>query len=161
MKQVPSTAAARIEDFLAQRRIAVVGVSRDEKGFARVMFRDFLSYGYDVVPVNPNAVTVEDRPCYPNVAAISPPVDGVFVLTAPSIAGQIVTECLSTGVPRVWVHFASGSKKLDPELIERCEKGGVSLIRGFCPYMFIRQTNWFHRLHGWFARRSPAYRAGK
>ena len=44
-----------VRDFLAQRRIAFVGLSRDPKHFSRVVFREMSQRGYDVVPVNPAA----------------------------------------------------------------------------------------------------------
>ena len=39
--------------FLGARRIAVVGVSRNEKDFSRYVLRELARRGHDVVPVNP------------------------------------------------------------------------------------------------------------
>jgi len=38
---------AVIQDFLAQKRIAVVGVSRDPKGFSRGLLRSMRQHGYE------------------------------------------------------------------------------------------------------------------
>ena len=43
-----------IRDFLARRRIAIVGVSHEPKEFSRMVYRAFQDRGYDVVSVNPN-----------------------------------------------------------------------------------------------------------
>ena len=43
-----------IEDFLAQRRIALIGVSRKLGSFSVPIFQEPTRRGYDVVPVNPN-----------------------------------------------------------------------------------------------------------
>ena len=50
-----------IDSFLACRRIAVVGVSRDPKDFTRQVFRAFVERGYDAVPVNTAGGEVEGR----------------------------------------------------------------------------------------------------
>ena len=42
-----------IDDFLAQRRIAVAGVSRNPHKFGNVLFRELKQRGYDVLPLNP------------------------------------------------------------------------------------------------------------
>jgi predicted CoA-binding protein len=44
-----------IEDFLAQKRIALVGLSRQPKDFSVMLFEELCRRGYDVVPVNPGA----------------------------------------------------------------------------------------------------------
>ena len=54
-----------VQDFLAQRRIALVGLSRNSKDFSHVVFREMCNRGYDMIPVNP---------AWPNwrAAAVSP-----------------------------------------------------------------------------------------
>ena len=42
-----------VNEFLAQRHIAVVGVSDVKGSFAKTVYRELRSHGYDVVPVNP------------------------------------------------------------------------------------------------------------
>jgi uncharacterized protein len=42
-----------IRDFLAHKRFAMVGVSRQPKDFSRSLFHEFLNRGYEAVPVNP------------------------------------------------------------------------------------------------------------
>ncbi|MHB8993595.1 MAG: CoA-binding protein, partial [Chloroflexota bacterium] len=44
-----------IHDFLAQKRVAVVGVSRDSRQFANGVYRALKKKGYQLYPVNPNA----------------------------------------------------------------------------------------------------------
>lgn len=58
------------DDFLAQRRIAVAGVSRNIKQPANLISRRLSDAGHEVVAVNPNAEKVEGDRCYPSVGAI-------------------------------------------------------------------------------------------
>ena len=52
------------DEFLAQHRIAVAGVSRDAKQPANLIYRRLRDTGHEVFAVNPNAGEVEGDPCY-------------------------------------------------------------------------------------------------
>ena len=41
------------KDFLAQKRIAIVGVTRDKQGWGRTLYDEFKKRGYDTYAVNP------------------------------------------------------------------------------------------------------------
>ena len=66
-----------IEDFLAQKRIAMAGISRDPANFSVKLFEELCRRGYDVVPVNPNTSEVQGRPWFARVQDIQPPVDAL------------------------------------------------------------------------------------
>jgi predicted CoA-binding protein len=76
---------ATIRDFLAQKRIAVVGVSHDPKDFSRSLLRTLPERGYDAVAVNPHLNFVDDVRCFATLAEIKPPVDDALVMTSPAI----------------------------------------------------------------------------
>jgi predicted CoA-binding protein len=98
----------KISDFLAQKRIAVAGVSRNpQTEAANLIYRKLRAAGYEVFPVNPHAERVEGDRCYPNLKAISPPVDGVVIATRPEAAEQLVRECAAIEVfPQLPPNFA-------------------------------------------------------
>ena len=51
-------------EFLAHKRVAVTGVSREPKGHgANVVYKRLLERGYEVFAVNPNADQVEGDRC--------------------------------------------------------------------------------------------------
>ena len=53
-------------EFLANRRIAVTGVSRNPRDHgSNVVYRRLRERGYEVSAVNPNADEVEGDTCYP------------------------------------------------------------------------------------------------
>ena len=60
-------------DFLAHRRLAFVGVSRNPDYFSRHLLWELLNRDYDVAPVNPALAEVEARKCYRRVQEIAPP----------------------------------------------------------------------------------------
>jgi hypothetical protein len=50
-----------IEDFLAQRRIAMVGISREPGSYSVQQFKELSRRGCDVVPVNPKTPNIHGR----------------------------------------------------------------------------------------------------
>jgi len=92
-------------EFLAHRRVAVTGVSRQPRGHgSNVVYRRFRGRGYDVVPVNPNADLVEGDRCYPNLHAIPGGVEAVVIGTSPERALETMHECAELGIEHVWMH---------------------------------------------------------
>jgi len=98
-----------IKGFLGVKRIAVVGVSRNPRDFTRILFQEFRKRGYDAVPVNPNLKEVDGLPCYASVTSLPQPVEGVLLMTKPSVTGEVVHDCAQAGVRRVWMYRATGA----------------------------------------------------
>src|SRR5439155_26051042 len=79
------TLDAKVQDFLAQKRIAVAGVSRDNSRHptGNLIYHRLKTTGHEVFPVNPRMQSFEGNPCYPDVGSIPGGVDGVVVITRP------------------------------------------------------------------------------
>ncbi|MGE5568363.1 MAG: CoA-binding protein [Rhodospirillales bacterium] len=148
---------ADIEDFLAQKRIALVGVARNPKDFNRVLFRSFRERGYDAVPVNPNAQELDGVRCFASVQEIQPPVDAVLVMTPAAKTDFIAKDCADAGVKRIWMYRAVGTGALSQPAVEFCRKKGMRVVDGHCPFMFLRDTPWPHRLHGFLVKIAGRY----
>jgi len=133
------------DEFLAQHRIAVAGVSRDSKQSANLIYRRLRDTGHEVFAVNPNADSVEGDRCYESVRAIPDGVDGVVVVTAPSVAVDVVSDCAAANVPRVWLHRAFGEGSSSEEAVKLCRDGGISVIPAGCPCMFGETADTGHK----------------
>jgi uncharacterized protein len=144
---MPESPREVISDFLAQKRIAVVGASRNPKDFNASMFRTLRERGYDAVPVNPNATEIDGLRCYARLQEIDPPVQGALVMAKPEVAEKVVQDCREAGIARVWLYGISG-KTNSPRAVEFCRANGIAVVPGFCPNMFLEGTSWFHRFHG-------------
>ena len=137
-----------VTDFLAQKRIAVAGVSRTENDAANSIYRKFRDKGYTVFAVNPNAETVEGDPCYPDLKSIPGGVDGVVIVTRPEVTEEIVRECSEAGVPRVWMHKNFGDGSTSEEAVRYCQEHGIAVIPAGCPMMFCA-PDFGHRCIKW------------
>jgi predicted CoA-binding protein len=138
---------AAIDDFLAQKRIAVAGVSREPGGShgGNIVYLRLRERGYTVFAVNPNADTVEGDPCYRSLAAIRDGVDAVVIATAPAVAPSVVQECQALGITRVWMHRSFGAGSVSKEAHELCRQSGIASIAGGCPLMYGPTSDGGHR----------------
>jgi predicted CoA-binding protein len=136
-----------IDDFLAQKRIAVAGVSREPGGKhgGNIIYTRFKERGYDVFAVNPNADTVEGDPCYRSLAAIPGGVDAVVIATTPAVAPSVVEECKTLGISRVWMHRSFGGGSVSKEAHQTCQQSGIACIAGGCPLMYGPTSDGGHR----------------
>lgn len=153
------TGLTEVNDFLAQRRLALVGVSRHEPDFSRTLLQTLRDHGYDMVPVNPALTEVAGLRCYPRVQDIKPPVDGVLVMTPAAAAAQVVRDCIEAGIGRVWLHRGTGAGAVSTEAIELCQQSGIKLVAGQCPFMFLPEPAWFHRAHRYLKKLRGTYPA--
>jgi predicted CoA-binding protein len=152
------TTAQRIEDFLKQKRLALIGLSRDKRGFSRSVFRALTEHGYEVIPVNPRAREIDGITVSSHVRDIQPPARAALIFTGAREIDQAVRDCAEAGVMHVWLPLGTGHRLLTSETAAFCRSRGVTVIAGFCPFMFLPRAGFGHRLHAFFAKRSRRYR---
>ena len=133
------------EEFLAQKRIAVAGVSRSSGQAANLVYKRLRDRGYTVFAVNPNAETVEGDHCYHDLSSIDGGVDGVVVATTPEVAEQVVHDCAELGIKRVWLHGSFGTGSRSDHAATYGREHGVRVIDGGCPCMFGKTADFGHR----------------
>ena len=143
---------ATIEDFVAQRKLAVVGVSRSAKGFGASAYRELKAKGYQVYPVHPEAESVIGDRCFPSLAALPEPVDGVLVIVPPAQSERVVDEAIAAGIHRIWLQQGAESEVA----IERARKDGASVVHGECILMFAggqgSRIGFPHNMHRFFRK---------
>lgn len=147
-----------IDDFLAQKHIAFVGVSRDPKQFANAVYRHLRENGRVMYPVNEAAggELVEGDRCYGRLAEVPDPVDGVVIMVPAASTARVVLEAIDRGIPRVWMHRGAGPGSVSPGAVRLCQESGVAVVDGACPLMFDEPVRGVHRLHRLLAGRRIA-----
>ena len=143
-----------IAEFLSGKRFAVAGVSRSSDQPANSIYRRLQDSGYEVFPVNPNASEVEGVKCYPDIASIPQPLDGVVIVTHPDASIEVVRQCSESGVQRVWFHRSIGDGSVSEEAVRECEERGIVPIVGGCPMMFCEPVDFGHKCMRWWFQRT-------
>jgi uncharacterized protein len=141
------SSASPITTFLAHRRLAFVGVSRDPKDFSRSLFRDWQARGYELVPIHPEAAEIEGRKAYPRIADVDPPVRAAFVMTPPAQTERVARECADAGVEALWMHRGVGQGAVSDAAVAACRSRGMSVVAGACPFMFLPGSGGVHAFH--------------
>ena len=133
-------------EFLAQKRIAVTGVSRSPKDHgANVVYKRLRDRGYTVFAVNPNADEVEGDPCYHDLKSVPAGVEGVVIGTSPHNAEATMREAVDLGINRVWMHRGPGPGSVSDEATRYGRAPGVVVIDGGCPLMFDPTADGGHK----------------
>lgn len=139
-----------VAEFLAGKRIAVAGVSREKGQAANAVYRKLRDSGYEVFPVNPNATEVEGMRCYSDLGSIPGPIEGVIIATHPDAAVEVVRGCAVAGVSRVWFHRSFGQGSVSSAAVQECEARGIQCIVGGCPLMYCEPVDLGHRCMRWW-----------
>ena len=134
-------------DFLACRRVAVTGVSREPKNHgSNVVYKRLRDRGYEVFAVNPNAEEVEGDPSYHDLRSIPGGVEAVVIGTRPETAEQTMRECADLDIRHVWMHRGPGGGSVSPAAAAYGREQGIRVIDGGCPCMFAPTADAGHRL---------------
>jgi len=135
-----------VQDFLAQEKIAVVGVSDQRETGCNLAYRKLKETGYAVSAVNPRLTSFEGDPCYPDLKSIPEKPDAVFILTNPKVTEEVVQQCVDLGIQRVWMHCLMGTKpglaasmtSVSQDAVRMCRENGIEVIPGSCPNQFLK-----------------------
>lgn len=137
--------------FLACKRIAVTGVSRNAKGHgANSVAKRLRERGYTVFNINPNAPEIDGQPCYPSLKAVPGGVEAVVIGTKPERALGTVQEAAELGVKLVWMHSDGSQGSVSLEAAAYGRQHGMTVIDGGCPLMFGPASDGGHRFMCWY-----------
>ena len=134
-----------VQNFLAQKKIAVVGVSDKRETGCNLAYTKFKENGYQVFAVNPRISTFNGDACYPDLKSLPEKPDAVFLLTNPKVTDQLIQQCVEIGVKHVWMHCMMGTKpglaasitSVSPSAVEVCKANGIEVIPGSCPNQYL------------------------
>ena len=139
--------AEAASDFLAHKRVAVTGVSREPKSHgSNTVYKRLRERGYDVFAVNPNAKEVEGDRSYKDLRSIPGGVDAVVIGTRPERAEATMQECAELGIKHVWMHWGAGASSVSEAATVYGREHGITVIDGGCPLMFGPTADFGHKV---------------
>ena len=134
-------------EFLANKRVAVTGVSRTPKDHgSNIVYRRMKDRGYEVFAVNPNTDEVEGDRSHHDLRSIPGGVDAVVIGTKPETAEQTMRECAELGIKHVWMHRGPGAGSVSKEAAAYGREHGIAVIDGGCPCMFGPTADFGHKV---------------
>jgi predicted CoA-binding protein len=148
-----------IEKFLKCKQIAMVGVSRDPRSFSRQVWGAFRSRGYDIRPVHPAGSEIDGVASVQHISELLPRPDCALIMVRQDAQRPLLEECLAAGIDLVWIYGIRGRRDVDEGLLKWCDSVNLKVIAGQCPFMFLPETPFYHRIHrginrmfGWHPR---------
>jgi len=141
------TSKTVVEDFISQKSLAVVGVSRRGQKFGNMAYRELKAKGYKLYPIHPSAETLEGDRAYADLESLPEKVGGVLVVIPPAQTEKVVREAAAAGVRRVWMQQGSESAAA----VQFCKENGIAEVHGECILMFAGKSA-FHKPHRWVWR---------
>ena len=136
-----------IDEFYAQKKIALIGASRSKKKYGGGLLKELLEKGYEAIPVNPHAKVIQNRTCYKNIKDIPEEISAAIAIVPSSAQEQVVLDAAEAGVKTLWLHEHVMKGVSNPKAIYLCEEKGMTCITGFCPFMFIPDAGFPHNIH--------------
>lgn len=134
-----------VEKFLAQKNIAVVGVSRKKTKFGNAIYKELKQKNYQVYPINPNMDAFDGDTCYPDLLSLPEKVDAAVINVRPVQTEKVLREAKEAGINNVWLQQGSQS----PDAIKFCEENEINCVSNECILMFAQPSAFIHRAHRW------------
>ncbi len=149
-----TSVSEQIDSFLHLSSIAVIGISSAKPTVANAVLKKLRTGSRTVFGVGRSTQQFDGEICYPSLASLPAPVQGVFVAARPENIAAVAEECITAKVQYLWIHNMGGtalpsSSPLAP-VIERCRTAGMTVIPGACPMMFVPDADLGHRCIKWF-----------
>ena len=87
------------------KTIAVVGLSSERSKAGYYVPAYLQAQGYRIIPVNPNLDTALGEKAYPDLPAVSEPVDLVLIFRRPEAVPPFVDQAIEIGAKAVWMQL--------------------------------------------------------
>ena len=137
-----------IDDFLSQKPLAVIGVSRNPKKFGYVCFRDLKKRGFFTIPINPYIDSIDGEKCYPDIKSFPGKIGALLIVVHPEETEKVLADAFASGIKYIWMQRGAESEKA----ISFCSAKGINLIYGECILMFAHPVQSFHKFHRIFVK---------
>lgn len=138
------TTRSSVDQFLAQKSLALAGASRSAKKFGNTILKELTKKGYHIDLVHPEAAEIDGHKCYASVEDLPGPVGGLVIVVPPEQTEKLVRQAVAAGIKNVWMQQGSESS----EAAKFCQDNGINEVHGECILMFAQPTG-FHKFHRW------------
>ena len=126
-----------IDQVLAFKTWAVVGLSNNEFRSAYSVAELLKEKGHRIVPVHPKAEEVHGEKGYASLKEIPFPVDVVDLFVNSSLAGAVVDEAIAMGAKAVWLQL----DVIDEAAVARAKNAGLLAVMNRCPAIEYGKRN--------------------
>jgi uncharacterized protein len=126
-----------IEQGLAGRTIAVVGLSKHPESASLPVAHYLQSQGYRIIPVNPREESVLGETAYPSLQDVPDKIDVVDIFRKSEAVPEIVEDAIKIGAQVVWMQIGIVNR----EAAQRAQDAGLAVVMNRCMKVEHRARN--------------------
>jgi predicted CoA-binding protein len=132
-----------IQTFIEQKKVAIVGASRNGNKFGNAAAKELQERGYQVFYIHPDVNEIDGSPTYANLDAVKDQVGSVWVSVPAKQGVMVLQDAAAAGLTKVWLQQGADS----PELVKLGAELGLDLVVGKCILMYAEPVRSFHKFH--------------
>jgi acetyltransferase len=129
-----------LENFFSPKSVAIIGASRQKGKVGYEILKSMLDAGFPgkIFPVNPQADSIENLKCFPDIHAIGEVPDLVVIVVPAKAVSAVMHQCVDIGVKAVVIITAGfkevgeEGRKLEQQIIQIAKQGGIRIIGPNC-----------------------------
>lgn len=106
------------------KKIAIIGVSKDYSKYGHKIFRELLREKYNVEGINPKGGFILGKIIYKSLEELPSKPDIVITVVPPDITEKIVEKCNKLGINFIWMQPGSESEKA----ITKAKEYGIDVV---------------------------------
>ena len=125
---LPINSPQAIEQALAGKTIAVVGLSSNPQSPSHGVAAYLQGQGYRIIPVNPHEQVILGERVYPSLRDIPEPVDVVDIFRRADAVPGIVDDAIAIGAPLVWMQLGI----VNQEAADHAQAAGITVVMDHC-----------------------------
>lgn len=117
-----------IRDILTLKRVAVIGMSKNEHKAAHYVPKYLSENGFSIIPVNPTADEILGKKCYNTISDIDDDVDIIDVFRPSELVLPVVEEAIKKNPKVIWLQ--EGIHNLEAE--KMAQENGIKIVFNRC-----------------------------
>ena len=117
-----------IREILSLKRVAVVGMSKNDYKAAHYVPKYLSENGFDIVPINPTTDEILGKKCYDTISDVEGDIDVLDVFRPSDLVLPVVEEAIKKKPKVIWLQ--EGIHNLQAEELAR--KNGIKIVFNRC-----------------------------
>ena len=117
-----------IREILSLKRVAVVGMSKNDYKAEHYVPKYLSENGFDIVPINPTSDEILGKKCYGSISDVEGDIDVLDVFRPSDLVLQVVEDAIKKKPKVIWLQ--EGIHNLQAEDLAR--KNGIKIVFNRC-----------------------------
>ncbi len=119
----------QIDQLLALKTWAIVGLSNNPERAAFGVAKLLIEKGHTIIPIHPKAEQVHGQIGYAKLSQVPVKIDVVDIFVNSELAGAVVNEAIEVGARGVWLQL----DVIDAGAVARAKDAGLLAVMNHCP----------------------------